>query len=320
MLLVAVTGIRPCAAAWSPNEEERRKSLLSYLLEALPAIVWDNIPRGTQISCPHIEKSCTTAFYSDRRLGVNEMVAVSASVVHMFTGNNIGPRGDLASRSLQVRLEVERADPENRPFHHPDPVGWTEANRGRILRALYTILLGNPVLQPASKVAPETRFKVWWRLVGSAVENAAKLHAKASTDRVAAMVEDAPKNPPVTISFRNLFLSQEEDDEEGAALVDALTALEAKWPGQQTFLAADLAKMLNDQSDFRGDAEKERAATLREFLFPTAPQGQTITAKSAGKRLKRHYGEPVQANNRTLILRSTEDSHTKNTAFYVVSR
>jgi hypothetical protein len=320
MLLVAVTGIRPCAAAWSPNEEERRKSLLSYLLEALPAIVWDNIPRGTQISCPHIEKSCTTAFYSDRRLGVNEMVAVSASVVHMFTGNNIGPRGDLASRSLQVRLEVDRADPENRPFHHPDPVGWTEANRGKILRALYTILLGNPVLQPASKVAPETRFKAWWRLVGSAVENAAKLHAKASTDRVAAMVEDPPKSPPVTVSFRNLFLSQEEDDEEGAALVDALTALEAKWPKEQTFLAADLAKMLNDQSDFRGDTEKERAATLREFLFPTAPSGQVITAKSASKRLKRHYGEPVQANKRTLILRSTEDSHTKTSAFYVAAR
>src|SRR5205814_4462492 len=67
MLLMAVTGIRPAAAAWSPNEEERRKSLLAYLLEALPAIVWDNIPRGSELSCPHIEKACTTAMYSDRR-------------------------------------------------------------------------------------------------------------------------------------------------------------------------------------------------------------------------------------------------------------
>ena len=59
MLLVAVTDLRPSAAAWSPNEEERRKGLLAYLMEALPAIIWDNIPRGTQISCPHIERSCT---------------------------------------------------------------------------------------------------------------------------------------------------------------------------------------------------------------------------------------------------------------------
>ncbi len=92
MLLMAVTGVWPAAAAWSPNEEERRKALLAYLLEAMPAIVWDNIPRGTQISCPHIEKSCTTAFYSDRRLGVSETVAVSAAVIHFFTGNNVGTR------------------------------------------------------------------------------------------------------------------------------------------------------------------------------------------------------------------------------------
>jgi hypothetical protein len=58
MLLMAVMGVRPPAAAWSTNEEERRKSLLTYLLEGLGAILWDNIPRGTQITCPHIEKSC----------------------------------------------------------------------------------------------------------------------------------------------------------------------------------------------------------------------------------------------------------------------
>jgi hypothetical protein len=85
MLLVAATGIRPSAATWSPNEEDRRKSLLSYLIEALSAIIWDNIPRGAQIACSHIEKSCTTAFFSDRRLGASEKVAVSASVVHLFT-------------------------------------------------------------------------------------------------------------------------------------------------------------------------------------------------------------------------------------------
>lgn len=307
MLMVAVTGIRPSAAAWSPNEEERRKSLLSYLLEALPAIVWDNIPRGTQISCPHIEKSCTTAFYSDRRLGVSEMVAVSSSVVHLFTGNNIGPRGDLASRSLLVRLEVDRADPENRPFRHPDPVGWTEANRGKILRALYTILLGNPVLQPGSNVAPETRFKAWWRMVGSAVENAAKQHAASVADRVAAMVEDAPAVPPVAISFRDLFLSQEDDDEENASLADALMALEKQWPEKAQFQASALVRLLNDQSAYQGDAERERAATLREFLFPSATQVQIVTAKAAGKRLKRHVGEPVKVNDRTLVLKDWRD-------------
>jgi hypothetical protein len=60
MLLMAITGLRPSAAAWSPNAEERRKALLSYLMNGVPAIIWDNIPRGSRISCPHIEMACTT--------------------------------------------------------------------------------------------------------------------------------------------------------------------------------------------------------------------------------------------------------------------
>jgi len=111
MLIMAVTGLRPAAAAWSTNEEERRKALMSYFLYGVPYILWDNIARGTQISCPHIEKSCTAAYYSDRKLGVSEMVCTAASTIHLFTGNNIGPRGDLASRSLHIRLDVDRVDP-----------------------------------------------------------------------------------------------------------------------------------------------------------------------------------------------------------------
>ena len=317
MVLMAVTGVRPSAAAWSSNEEERRKALLAYLMEAVPAIVWDNIVRGTQISCPHIEKACTSAFYSDRRLGVSELVSVAASAIHFFTGNNIGPRGDLASRSLQVRLEVDRTDPENREFRHQDPIGWTEANRGRILIALYTIMLGNPALAPGSNVAAQTRFKAWWRLVGSAVENAAMEHAKESAERVAAMVDDPPVCPPVEINFRDMFLSQEEDDEESANLADALAALDGEYPNGEQFQASDLARVLNDPSELRIDVARERAATLREFLFQELPAHQTLTAKAGGKRLKRHQGEPVKGGGRTMCLKSAQDLHSKTTNFWV---
>jgi hypothetical protein len=67
---------------------------------------------------------------------LSEMVRTSAASIHVFTGNNIGPKGDLASRSLQVRLDTDRVDPENRNFQHPDPIGWTRKNREKILQAL----------------------------------------------------------------------------------------------------------------------------------------------------------------------------------------
>ena len=177
MLIMATLGLRPAAAAWTPNEEERRKALLSYFMDGVPYILWDNVPRGITISCPHIERSCTAETYVDRKLGVSERVQASAATIHLFTGNNIAPKGDLASRSLQARIEVDRTDPENRPFQHSDPIGWTEANRVKILRALYTVVLGNPELRKMRSAPAKTRFKLWWRVVGAAIENAAKLHS-----------------------------------------------------------------------------------------------------------------------------------------------
>jgi hypothetical protein len=308
MLLIAVTGIRPPAAAWSPNEEERRKALLAYLLEAPPAVLWDNIPKGSQISCPHIEKSCTSDMYSDRRLGVSEVIATSAASIHLFTGNNIGPRGDLASRSLQTRLEVDRHDPENREFTHPDPIAWTEAHRGRILAALYTIAM----CQPAADVRAQTRFKTWWTLVGYPVEFAAQQHKK----HVDALVMDAHKTcAPEVFSFKDLFIAQEQEDEDSASLADALALLAEGWPNERKFKAAAVASMMN-VGDFQ-TSEKERAMTLREVLFADLPPNQTVSAKSTGRRLKRHVGGPVQHDGKTLCLKVESDTHEKSLKFYV---
>jgi hypothetical protein len=298
MLIVAVTGLRPAAAAWSTNEEERRKSLLSYFLEGVSYILWDNIVRGSQISCPHVERSCTSAYYSDRLLGVSETVATAASTIHFFTGNNIGPRGDLASRSLHIRLAVDRADPENRGFEHPDPVAWTEANRAEILRALYTILLGNPQLAEPRDAPSKTRFKRWWRLIGSAVEHA---------DRQAPPPKDQ-KGDREPLDFQKLFLAQEEDEEESGSLADALAILERQWPKGHTFKASDVVALLKKTQPGDGDNGCEPtpdARELREVLFPNAQHDPST--KSVGRRLKRHIDEPVRHGKRTLTLRGERD-------------
>ena len=223
MLIKGVTGIHPAASAWSTSEDERRKAILSYFMFGASYILWDNIARGTQISCPHIERSCTAAFYADRKLGVSEMVATAASAIHIFTGNNIAPKGDLASRSLVVRLVVDRPDPENRKFTHPDPIGWTDSNRAEILAAFYTILLGNPMLKEPRDAPCRTRFKMWWRIVGSAVEHAAKLNAEYAAKLKV-------KSDHREIDFEKLFADSEEDEEESTSLAEALKAMNEEWP------------------------------------------------------------------------------------------
>jgi hypothetical protein len=265
--------------------------LFSYLSEGLQAVIWDNIARGSTISCPSIEKSLTAPTYSHRVLGQTGTRTVPATTINFFTGNNIAPRGDMASRSLQVRLSVDRPDPENRTFKHADPIAWTNDHRGNILRALYTILLGNPRLRASAPADAETRFKMWWHLVGSAVEHAAKLH----TEYVKWLTADWNNNcPPMEISFRKLFLSGEADDEQTCSLAVVLDVLRHHWAA---------GCKASDVAQFAGQASEEAIefkASLEQASGKPLPD---ITTTTVSWRLKALTGAPVKVGDDLLVLR-----------------
>lgn len=317
MLIMAVTGIMPAASPWSTNVEERRKALLSYFLYGVPYILWDNIKRGSRINCPHVELSCTSTYFADRKLGVSEMVATAASSIHIFTGNNISMAGDLASRSLTVRLDVDRANPENRDFKHPDPVVWTENNRAEILQAMFTILLGNPALDLPHDAPMKTRFKLWQRLVGSAVEHAAEL----------AGLKDAEKQP---IDFSELFKASDGDDEEETSLAAVLGIMSRLWPEPNPlFTAQNLCDALNDRH-VMGETiagrwphslyklTDEERDELRGFFCPLWCEAKPAGSKSVGRFLTHHADEPVCSGSDTLILRSLKNPDTSGGKLYKV--
>jgi hypothetical protein len=72
-----------------------------------------------EIASRVFEQIATEEFHSDRILGVSRQVEAPAYTVMVLTGNNVLPKGALASRTLLMRLNVDRPDPENRAFHHP---------------------------------------------------------------------------------------------------------------------------------------------------------------------------------------------------------
>ena len=118
-------------------------------------------------------------------------------------------------------------------------------------------------------------------MIGSAVEHAARLAGR-------------------DLDFQNLFLSQEEDDEDSASLADALAVMERRW---REFKASDVADLINKRdADASLDVE-----TLRDFLFGHAPAGSVATPKSVGHRLRAHVDEPVRSGERTLLLRARKD-------------
>jgi hypothetical protein len=268
MIIAATLGRRPAAAAWSDNAEERKKALFSYLRQGLAALIWDNISRGATISCPHIEAALTAPEISDRVLGVSRAETVPATTVQIFTGNSIGPRGDMASRSFVVSLNVDRPDPENRSFTHADPLEWTQANRTKILSALYTILIGGILQRPQGQVA-KTRFKGWWALIGWPVEYAAGLL-------------------DIKLDCTELLRLGESEEEETSATSRALTALYRQWGGRW-FTTRQLVLFLGDRNSLLDEDKAARAEALFDALSDLIGKAlENPTARSLGKLFQKH--------------------------------
>jgi hypothetical protein len=268
MITLAVLGRRAAAAGWSKSPEERKKALFSYFRQGVAALAWDNIGRGSAISCPHIEAALTASEISDRVLGVSRVEVVPSTTIQIFTGNSIVPRGDMASRSLVAALNVNRPDPENRDFVHPDPLAWTHANRPQILRALYTILIAGALKRPRDQLA-KTRFKSWWSLVGWPVECAASLIG-------------------VTVDCTELLRAGEVGDEEASAVSTILTLFGEVWDNQ-VFTAKDVVKVMTPEPKFDGsvsaksdDVDGSRADAIADAL-----------GELAGKRLDKPTGHQL---------------------------
>ena len=127
----------------------------------------------------------------------------------------------------------------------------------------------------------DTRFKTWWHLVGAPIEHAASLI-------------DFPGD---RIRFRDEFMANEADDEQGSALADVMTILaNQQWPGE-LIRAASVAEFARS-----GTAE---AAEFLAALDAASGYNQlhSITAGALTWRLKSLIDAPVCLGKRLVCLR-----------------
>jgi hypothetical protein len=307
MVSCAVTGSPAAAAAWSNDPEERRKTIFALSRQNLPMVVFDNIPRGYSISCSHLEKALTAEVIEDRVLGTSDTEVAPSSTIFIITGNATTTKGDLASRTLVCRIVVDRPDPANREFRHPEPIDWTLDHRGEVLKALYTILLGNPRLAQKKKdrTAAKTRFKDWWASIGAAIEHAAKL--------VSDELENAGKAGH-TVDFGELIALSKGEDEEASSLVEGLEALDrfaAKEKHGVSFPASLVAHMWLTSCGEDGEI-------LKSFLR-CKPDG-TLPTKTVSARLRAHVDEPVDVGGEVWTLKMSMNTVSEVMEFHVHKR
>ncbi len=154
--------------------------------------------------------------------------------------------------------------------------------------------------------APKTRFKRWWHLVGSAVENAAACLAKAEQSAPPEVDRAATK-----IDFVQLFASVEGDDEDASDLADVLDILYSTWP-QSFFQASDVARLINAPME----GEAANSGRLRAFFDNSGRRNAgDVSSIMVGKRLGTLIDAPVLVGDRTMkLMRNQPDNQTSRRA------
>lgn len=151
------------------NNEACEKMLTSLFLEGARLACIDNVRAAIEL--PALEAAITSNVWSNRLLGGNVNLTVPNTLILALTANNLQIGGDLARRTLHIRLESKVEDPQNRTdFVHPELIDWVKTQRGRLVRAALTILRAHAVAgSERAGVKLWGSFEAWSKRVAAAV-------------------------------------------------------------------------------------------------------------------------------------------------------
>jgi hypothetical protein len=152
-----------------PSEEPELVKTITSMLDTQTGavIVFDNVSGVVRSSA--LAGLLTSPTFQGRRLGTGVMVDAVNDRLWMITGNNAALGGDLARRSLRVKIDPGVPNPEARTrFAIPDFENWVRAHRGDLLWSMLTLVqhwvhIGSPV---PSEIRADSYGK-WVAVVGS---------------------------------------------------------------------------------------------------------------------------------------------------------
>ena len=260
---------------WTHSDEELRKSITAVLAEPVGTIIFDNLAEGTVIDSPVLARLITDRTWADRLLGGNKIGGGANDRLWSATGNNLLLGGDMATRTVLVRLNPDMPHPEERTgFTIPNLDQWilNPANQRRVLWHLLILVIdwthdGAP-RQPGITMR---QFTPWAEAVGGFLA-----HHKVE-------------------GFLANIQTVRDIDEDNATW----TAFLARW-----------RKIHGDT--WRTSREVRRSADVPEFgddpwdgLYLTDGRGKPLNEVALGKRLKGQIGR----YHGSYVLRSDEDRH-----------
>lgn len=279
---------------WPYADEELRKAITAVLQDEAGVVVFDNVAEGTVVSSPILAQLITSENgWSDRKLGSSKTLTTPNDRLWMLTGNNVRVGGDMASRTVLVRLDPDCPHPEERTgFALGDLSSWmaNPKHQGELLHHLLVLVVDwTRARAPRRNDLTMRQFTAWAQAVGGFLDHHGVEGFLANRDAV----RDADEDDMLWSAFLQKWLERfPHPTDRGRS---------------QTITAGDL----------RRDAEME-TITGRvdqwDGCFITTPAGRLPTAVALGRsvlpaRVGRHHGQ--------YVLRSIRDEHRKQAVFWV---
>lgn len=272
---------------WPDDDNELRKAITTVLANQVGAIVFDNLTEGHVINSAVLARLITERTWSDRRLGQNKDATFANDRLWLATGNNLRVGGDMASRTVWVRLDPDCPAPEARTgFSIPNLDVWIldPDHQAILLRHLLVFIVDwTRAGAPLDRTVPAMRqFTRWAQHAGGFLAHHGIPAFLGNHSENAAQDDDAAEWRAFLWSWHNIFAGRE------------VTA-----------------------ADLRASAELEpgRPDPWRG-TFPTTPTGRPITTKSLGRRLAGQEGRW----RTDIVLRSVTSDHARTRVYWVQPR
>jgi hypothetical protein len=189
------------------DEDEIRKRITSILLGGDPCVLIDNVNKP--LGGAALDAVLTSTTWADRMLGTTSTIKVPNLAIWWATGNNFALLGDMARRTLQIRLESNLEKPEERDnFVHKDLLGWIDRERPKLVVNALSILRGYFVAGKPNKPKPWGSFESWSDLIPGVLrwlDMEDPMQARATADD---MIDEHRNNLTTVILAIEKILSQ----------------------------------------------------------------------------------------------------------------
>ena len=269
---------------WPDADDELRKAITTVLADQVGAVVFDNLVEGHVINSAVLARLITERTWTDRRLGSNTAATFSNDRVWLATGNNLRTGGDMASRSVWVRLDPDCPQPEARSgFSIPNLDTWImdPDNQATVLHHLLVLIVdwcrhGAPI---STEVPQMRQFTKWAQHLGGLLAHIGVPGFLTNHDDNRQLDDDANEWAQFLHTWHHTFADR------------PVTA-----------------------RDLRAHAEPEPGhPDPWSGTFPTTAAGRPLTVKSLGRLLT---GQTDRWRG-DIVLRSATDSHANARAYWV---